>query len=97
MMQLCCRVHGFLGVGHLVNIWCCAGPPQLMMAFTDDGQVNDQLVADRDSRHGKNTAELRESRAKSVTPPQTTAPGADHWTLGKAWQTAMQLMDVKKH
>lgn len=25
-----------------------AGPPQLMMAFTKDGQLKDHLVADRD-------------------------------------------------
>ena len=34
---------------------CCmhAGPPQLMMAFTQDGQLKPELVADRDRRYGK--------------------------------------------
>jgi hypothetical protein len=67
-----------------------------MMAFTADGQLNEQLVEDRDRRLGKNTAELRESRAKSVTPPEGIAPGANHWTHGKAWQTDMKMVDFNK-
>ncbi len=70
-----------------------------MMAFTDDGQLRDDLVADRDRRYGKNSAELREIRQKSVTPPESVAEGANHWqqtALGQAWQTSMELLKFKK-
>ncbi|EFN60097.1 hypothetical protein CHLNCDRAFT_17435, partial [Chlorella variabilis] len=32
------------------------GPPQLMMAFTDDNQVRPELVEERDRRYGMSTA-----------------------------------------
>lgn len=70
-----------------------------MMAFTDDGQLRPDLVADRDRRYGKNSAELREIRQKKVTPPESVAEGANHWqqtALGQAWQTTMELLKFKK-
>lgn len=75
------------------------GPAQLMMAFTDDNQLRPDLVADRDRRCGKNSAELREIRQKKVTPPESVAEGANHWqqtALGQAWQTTMDLLKFKK-
>lgn len=76
-----------------------AGPPQLMMAFTADNQLREDLVADRDSRHGKNTAELREARQKKLAvPSDAPSPAANHWQtgLGKAWQTSMERTDFKR-
>ncbi|CAL8472325.1 g11868 [Coccomyxa elongata] len=75
------------------------GPAQLMMAFTDDGQLREDMVADRDRRYGKNSAELREIRQKKVMPPESVAEGANHWqqtALGQAWQTTMELLKFKK-
>lgn len=73
-----------------------AGPPQLMMAFTGDGQIDSKLVEDRDKREGKNTAELAEHR-KKLTYPDTTNPEADSWAeKGIAWQTEMKQTDLKK-
>lgn len=60
------------------------GIPQLMMAFTDDGQLRPELVADRDRRFGVSTAERRQNRQDiSATPPD---PAADSWQDGTALQ-----------
>lgn len=39
-----------------------AGPPQLMEAFTDDGQVCDELVWERDARYGIDCLQRAKSR-----------------------------------
>ncbi|EIE23376.1 DUF1264-domain-containing protein [Coccomyxa subellipsoidea C-169] len=75
------------------------GPPQLMMAFTADNQLREDLVADRDARYGKNTAELREIRQQKLTvPSDAPSSAANHWQTseGKAWQTDMQQTDFKR-
>lgn len=72
------------------------GPPQLMMAFTGDGQIDPKLVEERDKREGKNTAELAEHR-KKLTYPDTTNPEADSWVeKGIAWQTEMKQTSLRK-
>lgn len=76
-----------------------AGPAQLMMAFTGEGQIKPELVTDRDARYGKNTEELRETRQQKITVPENApAPAANYWqsAKGKAWQTAMQELDFKQ-
>jgi hypothetical protein len=66
------------------------GLPQLMMAFTADGQVDPHLLAERDQAQGVSTAEKKTSRADLVTP--AILPGADAWQHGEAVQ--LQLRPV---
>ncbi|KAF8896503.1 DUF1264-domain-containing protein [Infundibulicybe gibba] len=54
------------------------GPPQLMMSYTADGQINEDIVRARDGRLGGSTEEKRELR-KSYLPPYDLLPGADEW------------------
>jgi hypothetical protein len=60
------------------------GTPQLMMGFIADGQINEQLVADRDQRFEVSTAENRENRADISSP--AIDPDANAWTKGIAIQ-----------
>ena len=60
------------------------GVPQLMMSFTEDGQVNEAMVRARDEDVGVNTAEKRKAREK--IPTREIAPGADAWQRGEAIQ-----------
>lgn len=53
------------------------GVPQLMMSFTEDGQVNEELVRARDEDVGVKTAEKRKAREK--IPTREIASGADAW------------------
>ncbi len=70
------------------------GIPQLMMGMTEDGQVSDALVDDRDRRLGISTARKRQSRT-DIHAPQV-APGANSWESGKTVQTALREMDFKR-
>ena len=58
-----------------------AGPPQLMMAFTEDKQVDDELLAKRDSEQGKSTAECKAVR-QHLHDPVKIHPNANHWQVG---------------
>lgn len=60
------------------------GPPQLMMGFTADGQIDPALVSDRDQRMGVDSNRKRGERASIPAPP--IDPGADAWQHGKAVQ-----------
>jgi hypothetical protein len=67
------------------------GLPQLMMAFTADGQVDPRLLAERDRAQRVSTAEKKASRAALVT--RAILPGADAWQNGTAVQ--LQLLSLK--
>lgn len=55
------------------------GPPNLMMAYTQDGQGPPQpLLEERDKRYGMDTAAKRSLRA-GYLPQYETAKGADEW------------------
>jgi hypothetical protein len=58
------------------------GIPQLMMAFTADGQVAPRLLADRDREYGIASEEKRKDRAGIVAP--AVQSGADAWQGGEA-------------
>ena len=60
------------------------GVPQLMMAFTADGQADPAMIADRDRRIGVDTAEKRRDREDIQAPP--VLPGADAWQDGNVIQ-----------
>jgi hypothetical protein len=56
------------------------GTPLLMMGFTDDGQVDEAMVAARDQRVGVSSPGKRAERADIAYPP--VASGADAWQEG---------------
>ena len=70
------------------------GIPQLMMGLTDDGQIDETLVGDRDRRLGISTAHKRQHRADIPTPE--VVPGANSWESGRTLQTRLQEMDFKR-
>ncbi|WIA30812.1 hypothetical protein OEZ86_000870 [Tetradesmus obliquus] len=72
------------------------GPPQLMMSFTADGQLDPALQKQRDDMHGISSEEIRNSRSGMLDGLQPPHPAADHpWRTGRAWTTSMQLQDAK--
>ena len=40
----------------------CAGPPQLMMSYTADGQMDERQLAERDARYGVSSKDKRRER-----------------------------------
>ncbi|CAJ0993105.1 hypothetical protein NVIRENTERO_00849 [Sodalis praecaptivus] len=55
--------------------------PALMMGFTADGQVDPQLLADRDRRFGVDTKKIRQQR-RAITAHPVQA-GANAWVSGQ--------------
>ena len=70
------------------------GIPQLMMAFTDDGQADEALIHQRDRRLGYSTAARRRSR-NDIPVPDVVA-GANTWQGGRTVQTRLDEMDVRR-
>jgi Protein of unknown function (DUF1264) len=68
------------------------GIPQLMMGFTEDGQVGEALIRDRDRRLGVSTARKRQNRAD--IPEPAVVPGANSWESGRTVQTRLQEMEA---
>src|SRR3954447_4628268 len=64
------------------------GIPQLMMGFTEDGQVDPRLVATRDARLGVSSEARR--KARSVIPMPGVLQGANSWQSGRTVQTRME-------
>lgn len=60
------------------------GGPQLMMGFTQDGQLKQELVAKRGQRFQVSTPEKKENRADIPVP--TLVPGANAWEKGEIRQ-----------
>lgn len=61
------------------------GPPQLMMAFIEDGQVTRELVRQRDDYYKIDSQDKKKQRAD--IPEPKVAEGADAWARsGKAVQ-----------
>ncbi|XWW46234.1 OBAP family protein [Fibrella sp. USSR17] len=60
------------------------GPPQIMMGFTKDGQLDPRLVADRDERFKVSSQEKKANRADITTPPVQS--GANAWERGEVRQ-----------
>jgi hypothetical protein len=70
------------------------GIPQLMMALTADGQLDEALVARRDRRLRLSSADRRRKRAG--IPDPAVAPGADGWESGRTVQTCLVETDFKR-
>jgi uncharacterized protein DUF1264 len=70
------------------------GIPQLMMGLTDDGQIDEALVGDRDRRLGISTARKRQNRAD--IPDPEVLPGANSWQSGRTVQTRLEELGFKR-
>ena len=70
------------------------GIPQLMMAFTEDGQADEALVHERDRRLGVSTPRKRQHRADIPSPGVAT--GANAWEGGRTVQTRLEEVDFKR-
>jgi hypothetical protein len=68
------------------------GEPKIMMAFTQDGQINPELVKKRDELLGVSTTDLRSNRMDLITP--TVLPGANQWEKGKWTILDVNYQDV---
>ncbi len=64
------------------------GIPQLMMAFTEDGQADETKIAARDRRLGLSTQKIRAARADIPMPD--VLPQANIWESGKTIQTRLE-------
>jgi hypothetical protein len=72
------------------------GIPQLMMGYTQDGQVHPELVKKRDEQLKISTADKRKNRNDIPVPPVAT--GANAWQQGHVRQlTLTQRADSAKH
>jgi hypothetical protein len=70
------------------------GIPQLMMAFTADGQADTAQVAARDRRLGVSADRRRRGRTDIPTPD--VLPGANAWESGRVVQTRLEERDVRR-
>ena len=70
------------------------GAPQLMMGFTADGQLHEQLVTDRDQRFDVSSAKKRENRADIPTPQ--VDPDANAWQKGVTMQLEARQVESTK-
>ena len=66
------------------------GHPLLMMGFTEDGQINPQLVTERDQRFEISSAEKKKNRADIQAP--AIDPSADSWKKGEVVQLSLGPM-----
>jgi hypothetical protein len=69
------------------------GEPKLMMAFTEDSQINQDLVMQRDKMYGVTREEIISNRMDLETPP--ILPGADAWKEGKATVIDVKQIDIE--
>ena len=58
-----------------------------MMGFTADGQINQQMLADRDKRFDVSTEKEKGNRADIQPPP--VLPGANSWETGEVLQLTL--------
>jgi hypothetical protein len=70
------------------------GIPQLMMGFTEDGQVNEALVRRRDLNLRISAAARRNSRSEIAT--VSVEAGANGWESGRTVQTRLEEVDVRR-
>lgn len=64
------------------------GVPQLMMGFTREGQIDQEMLRARDEDLGIKTEEKKARRADLPTP--AIAPGANAWERGEALQLGLE-------
>ena len=69
------------------------GIPQLMMAFTKDGQLDPKIAAERDQLYSVSVAAKKAARAD--IPDARIDPGADGWQKGSAVQLDLKSVSAK--
>jgi Protein of unknown function (DUF1264) len=69
------------------------GIPQLMMAFTADGQAKVSVVAERDQLYGPSS---ERKTARADIPDFKVDPGADGWQKAKPVQLELRTIALKK-
>jgi hypothetical protein len=69
------------------------GIPQLMMAFTKDGQLDPKITAERDKLYATPMAAKKAARAD--IPDVKLDPGADAWQKGKAVQLDLKTVSAQ--
>ena len=67
------------------------GIPQLMMAFTADGQAKANIIAERDKLYPPSAVK---KTARSDIPDAKVDPGADSWQKGQALQLDLKTVSV---
>jgi hypothetical protein len=67
------------------------GIPQLMMAFTADGQAKANIIAERDRLY---TASAAKKTARADIPDAKLDPGADGWQKGQAVQLDLKTVST---
>ncbi|KAF7732874.1 hypothetical protein EC973_000150 [Apophysomyces ossiformis] len=70
------------------------GPAQLMMAMTDESQIDPAIVKKREQEEGINVDVKREERKDME--PYAPLPGADAWTVGQTIQVVPERMNMKR-
>lgn len=71
------------------------GSPMIMMAFTKDGQINSDLLAERDKRFNISTQKKKENRS-DIPMPQVD-PLANAWEKGEIRQLQITNEFDQKH
>jgi hypothetical protein len=71
------------------------GSPQLMMGFTKDGQMDQNLLIERDKRFDVSTAKKRRNRADIPIP--AIVPGANAWEKNEIRQFVVSDKVADKH
>lgn len=69
------------------------GIPQLMMAFTKDGQLDPKIAAERDQLYSIPVSAKKAARAD--IPDSKIDPGADGWQKGSAVQLDLKTVSAK--
>ena len=59
------------------------GPPQLMMAFTEDGAADPLMIAKRDAMYNSNSEDVKKHRATALDFSHQPSKEADHWKTVK--------------
>ncbi|MEO6381403.1 MAG: OBAP family protein [Nitrobacter sp.] len=71
------------------------GIPQLMMGFTQDGQLKPAIIQSRDRELGISTDKDRKNRADLARSAPPVQPGADSWQTGQSPQLALNKVPLK--
>jgi len=69
------------------------GAPQLMMALTSDGQLDEELAANVQARFNYSYEEEKESRKSMTGPDNGIHPLANSWIRGKGLKTELRETD----
>lgn len=73
------------------------GLPQLMMAFTEDGQLNPNLAKSVEDKFGVSFQKHAESRKHMTGPSMGIHPLANPWLKGTGLQSELREVDIKEN